>query len=91
MGFSRFWEVKIIIFGHFGSPGPPFGGVFSWRGSISKIFGLDQNLTTDPLLGVLDFGCFFEVSFYQFFSILGGRRLHFRLHFGTFWEAPGSP
>ena len=38
MGFSRFWEVKVVIFGHFGSPGAPFGGVFSWRGSISKIF-----------------------------------------------------
>ena len=39
MGFSRFWEVKVVIFGHVGSPGAPFGGVFSWRGSISKILG----------------------------------------------------
>jgi hypothetical protein len=77
------------------------------RGAISTIFGFvvilgafrdekgvpfwDQNLTTNPLLGVLDFGCFFEAMFFQFFWILGGRRLHFRLHFGTFWEAPGSP
>ena len=77
------------------------------RGPISTIFGFvvilgafrneklipfgDKNLTTTLLLGVLDFGCFFEAFFYQFFWILGGRRLHFRPHFGTFWEAPGSP
>ena len=69
-------------------------------GSISKSFGFfmilgalrrekvvpfgDKNLTTNPLLGVLDSGCFFGAFFYQFFWILGGRRLHFRLHFGNF-------
>ena len=26
MGFSRFWEVKVVIFGHFGSPGALFRG-----------------------------------------------------------------
>ena len=40
---------------------------------------------------MLDFWCFFEAFFYQFFWILGGRRLHLRPHFATFWEAPGSP
>jgi len=26
MAFSRFWEAKVVIFGHFGSPAAPFGG-----------------------------------------------------------------
>ena len=26
MEFSRFWEAKVVIFGHFGSPGALFGG-----------------------------------------------------------------
>ena len=72
MGFFRFWETKVIIFNYFGSPGAPFRG----SGPISTIFGFvvilgtfrdekvipfwDQNLTTHPLLGVLDFSCFLE-------------------------------
>ena len=35
MGFSRFWEAKVVIFDHFGSPAAPFGG----SGPISTIFG----------------------------------------------------
>ena len=77
------------------------------RGPISTIFGFvvilgefrdervvpfwNKNLTTHPLLGVLDFWCFSEGFFFQFFWILGGRRFHFRPHFDIFWEAPGSP
>ena len=26
MVFFRFWEAKVVIFGHFGSPAAPFGG-----------------------------------------------------------------
>ena len=51
----------------------------------------DKNLTTTLLLGVLDFWCFIDMFFYLVFLIFGGRRLHFRHHFGTFWEAPGCP
>ena len=76
-------------------------------GAISTIFGFvvilgafgdektipfgDKNLTTTLLLGVLDFVCVLKISFISFCWILGGRRLHFRHNFGTFWEAPGSP
>ena len=103
MEFSGFWEAKVVIFDHFGSPGALFGGsgpnfkdflIFRDFGSAPPRKGspiLRKKHSHNPLLGVLDFGCVFEDSFYQFFWILGGRRLHFRHHFGTFWEAPASP
>ena len=70
MEFSGFWVAKVVIFCYFGSPGAPFRGsglhfkdllIFRDFGSAPPRKGspiLRQKHSHNPLLGVLDFGCF---------------------------------
>ena len=52
MGFSRFWEAKVVIVGHFGSPGAPFGapGLHSKDFWISYDFGSAPPRKSSPIL-----------------------------------------
>ena len=83
MGFSRFWEAEVVIFGNFGNPGTPFRGpgphfddflIFRDFGSAPPRKGspiLRQKLSHNPLLGVVDFGGFFEVFLLSVFLDFG--------------------
>jgi hypothetical protein len=97
-GFSRFWEIRIMIFGHFGGPGAHFGGPGAHgrfghekgypRPRKSSPF-LDKNVGTNPLFAVLCFWWFFACSFFLIFVILGALRLYVGSHFDSLLGARG--
>ena len=104
-GFSWLWEVKIMIFGHFGGSGRPFWLILTTFCSFWGFLGLWWFLgqfrhetgvhfgshfgAIVPLLAVLFFQCFFERSLFLFFVILGGPGLHFGSHFASLLGALG--
>ena len=54
--FSRFWEVRMTIFGYFGDPGAHFGGPGAHPGGPGPLFG-EPGPQFEDFWNYYDFGC----------------------------------
>ena len=97
-GISRLWEVRIMIFGHFGGSRRPLWPILKISGII-VILGALRPRKSNPFLrskctheatfcGVV-FLMFFECSLFLISMILGALRLHFGSHFDSLLGALG--
>ena len=98
MGFSRFWEVRIIFVGHSGGPGAHFGGLATnfddfWDRCENKLEkgtrGPPPKASSNPLFAVLWFGCFFRVFSVLVFCDFECPETPFWLQFGLLFGSPG--
>ena len=92
-GFSRLWDVRIVICSDFWGPGALFGepGVhcedfwdcFDFWGvpATKNSSHFETNLNKFSTFCGVIFWCFFECLLFRFFVILGAWRLNFSSHF----------